>query len=66
LLVAVSTHLTMMVFVVRTRLGDAPKGATAVEYGLLVALIAAVLITVVTLLGTNLSAVFTKVATKIH
>jgi len=56
----------MMVFVVRTRLGDAPKGATAVEYGLLVALIAAVLITVVTLLGTNLSAVFTKVATKIH
>ena len=66
MLVAASAHLTTMAFVVHTRLGDASKGATAVEYGLLVALIAAVLIAVVTLLGTNLSAVFTKVATKIH
>lgn len=38
------------------------SGATAVEYGLMVALIAAVIITVVTTLGTNLEAKFQKVA----
>lgn len=37
------------------------KGATAVEYGLLVALIAAVIVTVVSLLGTNVNAAFVKV-----
>ncbi len=34
------------------------KGASAVEYGLLVALIALAIIVAVTLLGTNLSAMF--------
>ncbi len=38
-------------------------GASAVEYGLLVALIAVVIITAVTTLGTNLSAKFNSVAT---
>ena len=38
------------------------EGATAVEYGLMVALIAAVIIGAVTLLGTNLSAKFSDVA----
>ncbi|MEO7858921.1 MAG: Flp family type IVb pilin [Nitrospirales bacterium] len=37
-------------------------GATAVEYGLMVALIAIVIIAAVTLLGTNLSAKFNQVA----
>jgi pilus assembly protein Flp/PilA len=37
------------------------KGATAVEYGLLVALIAAVIVTVVSLLGTNVNNAFVKV-----
>ena len=37
-------------------------GATAVEYGLMVALICVVIITAVTLLGTNLSATFNQVA----
>ena len=37
-------------------------GATAVEYGLMVALIAVVIIAAVTLLGTNLSAKFNQVA----
>ena len=37
-------------------------GATAVEYGLMVALIAVVIIAAVTLLGTNLSATFNQVA----
>jgi pilus assembly protein Flp/PilA len=41
------------------------RGATAVEYGIMVALIAAVIITVVTLLGTNLSSMFNKVAVKV-
>ncbi len=38
------------------------EGATAVEYGLMVALIAAVIIGAVTLLGTNLTTLFTTVA----
>ncbi len=41
------------------------SGATAVEYGLLVALIAVVIITAVTTLGTNLSAKFNTVASQI-
>jgi len=38
------------------------EGASAVEYGLLVALIAAVIVTAVALIGTNLTSVFNKVA----
>jgi len=38
------------------------EGATAVEYGLLVALIAVVIIVAVTLLGTRLSAIFNNTA----
>ncbi len=38
------------------------EGATAVEYGLLVALIAVVIIVAVTLLGTRLSAIFNSTA----
>ncbi len=41
------------------------EGIAAVEYGLLAALIAVVIITAVTLLGTNLSSVFHNVATSI-
>jgi pilus assembly protein Flp/PilA len=39
------------------------KGASAVEYGLLVALIAAVIVGAVTLLGGNLNATLNYVAT---
>ena len=39
------------------------RGASAVEYGLLVFLIALVIINAVTLLGTKLSSIFNKVAT---
>jgi len=39
------------------------KGASAVEYGLLVALIAAVIVGAVTLLGGNLKATFDYIAT---
>jgi pilus assembly protein Flp/PilA len=38
------------------------SGATAVEYGLMVALIAVVIIVAVALIGTNLSEMFTDVA----
>ncbi len=38
------------------------KGATAVEYGLMVALIAVVIIAAVFILGTNLSNLFNDVA----
>ncbi len=41
------------------------EGASAVEYGLLVALIAAVIIVAVTAIGTNMSAKFTTVGTAI-
>jgi pilus assembly protein Flp/PilA len=38
-------------------------GATAIEYGLIVALIAVVIITAVNSIGTNLKAAFNKIAT---
>lgn len=41
------------------------RGATAVEYGLMVALIAIVIIGAVTLLGTNLSSLFNRIATTV-
>jgi pilus assembly protein Flp/PilA len=41
------------------------RGATAVEYGLMVALIAAVIVGVVTTLGLHVSGIFQTVATAI-
>ena len=41
---------------------DEEEGATAVEYGLMVALIAIVIIGAVTLLGNNLNALFGNIA----
>jgi pilus assembly protein Flp/PilA len=41
------------------------RGATAVEYGLIVALIAVVVIVAVALLGNNLLGVFNKVASSV-
>lgn len=41
------------------------EGATAVEYGLMVALIAVVIIVAVALLGTNLSTKFSEVASEV-
>jgi len=42
------------------------RGATAVEYGLMVALIAVVIIGAVTTLGGNLKDLFTSIAGNIH
>jgi pilus assembly protein Flp/PilA len=41
------------------------KGVTALEYGLIAALIAVVIITAVATLGTNLSTAFDTIATRI-
>ena len=46
----------------KIRFAAMDRGATAVEYGLMVALIAAVIITAVALIGTNLDTLFTDVA----
>lgn len=48
-------------FAAKNRLRD-EKGATAVEYGLMVALIAVAIIAGVSLLGTNLQAMFNSIA----
>jgi len=45
-----------------TRFQQDESGATAIEYGLIAGLIAVVIITAVTTIGTNLSAKFTTVA----
>ena len=42
------------------------SGATAIEYGLIAALIAVVIITGVTSVGTNLAATFTTLSTKLN
>jgi len=41
------------------------RGATAVEYGLMVAMIAIVIILAVTTLGTNLNGIFGQAATSV-
>lgn len=55
-----------MIHYVNTRLRQDEEGATAVEYGLLVALIAAVIIAIVVLLGGNVSQAFTDVQTALN
>ena len=42
------------------------RGVTSVEYGIMVALIAIVIITAVALVGTNLSDLFNNVAGHLH
>ena len=67
----VLTYLYTMIHVVQGRIelqrleGRNDRGATAVEYGLLVGLIAVVIIVGVTLLGTKLLALFNNIAGKL-
>jgi pilus assembly protein Flp/PilA len=51
--------VTLQTFVADRKNDD--KGATAVEYGLMVALIAVAIVATVVILGTRLNAVFTTV-----
>jgi pilus assembly protein Flp/PilA len=55
-------HLAMFI---QERLAHEEDGVTAIEYGLLAALIAIVIIVAVTLLGTTLSGVFDTVSSSI-
>jgi len=47
------------------RLGRDDRGATAVEYGMIVALIAAIIVGTVALLGTQINAAFTTITNAI-
>jgi pilus assembly protein Flp/PilA len=58
------TTLVSLVAFAQDRL-KSEKGATAVEYGLMVGLIAVVIIGAVSLLGTQLDALFDKVTAKL-
>ena len=58
-------HVLTGVSSLRTRFEDRTKGATAVEYGLMVALIAAVIIVAITALGTEIKGLFTSIVTAI-
>jgi pilus assembly protein Flp/PilA len=49
-----------------TRFVRDDSGATAIEYGLIAALIAVVIIGTLTAIGTSLSTKFTSVATSLH
>ena len=57
--------MTKFVAKLHARLATREQGATAVEYGLMVALIAIVIIGAVTLLGGNLNNLFNTVATSV-
>ena len=63
----VKFYVTQLLFAgdVKDRLKREDNGATAVEYGLLVGLIAVVIIGAVTLLGTKLGLLFTNVDSKL-
>jgi pilus assembly protein Flp/PilA len=61
---AIKAHMLMMQK--KTEMMESrDRGATAVEYGLIVALIAVIIIVAVTLLGGNLSKIFNKAATAV-
>ena len=54
-------HMTKFI----TRFAKNESGATAIEYGLIAALIAVALISILTTLGSNLSGTFNKVAASV-
>jgi pilus assembly protein Flp/PilA len=55
------TALTTLIAVTKDRLENEEKGATAVEYGLMVGLIAVVIIVAVQALGVNLNVLFQQI-----
>ncbi len=57
--------LSTLGFTVKSRLRREESGATAVEYGIMVGLIAIVIIVGVALLGNNLNTMFDKIAKKL-
>ncbi|WP_205739729.1 Flp family type IVb pilin [Georgenia sp. SYP-B2076] len=61
-----AAYLVTLFTVVGNRFEDRKeRGATAVEYGLMVGLIAVAIIVAVTALGTRLSGLFTNISTRL-
>jgi pilus assembly protein Flp/PilA len=63
---AYATLITLVSFATDRMERREERGATAVEYGLMVGLIAVVIIAAVTLLGTHLKDLFESIANKIN
>jgi len=63
--IAASERIQMKVFSVVCQLIKDESGATAIEYGLIAALISVVAVAALQLTGTNLSNTFTMVATNL-
>lgn len=61
----VYTALHTGLFSLKQRVEDNERGATAVEYGMLVALIAAVIVATVATLGTQINTAFTTIVNKL-
>jgi pilus assembly protein Flp/PilA len=59
------SHFVYVTNFLADRLRRDDRGATAVEYGLIVALIAAAIIAIVATLGTQIAAAFTSVSSQI-
>lgn len=59
------SYVTTFLTRIASQRKDDDRGATAVEYGLMVALIAIVIIAGVTLLGNNLLALFNAIAAEL-
>ena len=59
------TNVLLMEHIMLTNFYNDESGATAIEYGLIAALIAVVVIAALTLIGGNLSAKFSAVATNL-
>lgn len=64
-MVALYAHLTALLAVIGKRFADKTKGATAVEYGLMVAGIAVAVIVIVFTLGDEVARLFTQIQTKL-
>jgi pilus assembly protein Flp/PilA len=60
-----AASLQTLGFNLKNRLSREETGATAVEYGIMVGLIAIVIIAAVTLIGGNLDSLFDKVGTAV-
>ena len=57
--------MTRLITCIQARVATRDRGATAVEYGLLVALIAAVIVAVVVILGQQVNNAFNSVSSSI-
>jgi pilus assembly protein Flp/PilA len=59
-MLALYATVSTMLYTAKARLVNEEKGATMVEYGLMVALVAVVVGVAATTLGTNISSLFTR------